>query len=763
MFQLRNRLSRSSSQNRKPAPRLHLVLEMLEYRWLLSGVTLTVDTTNDTHAVSASISPDDAGGKISLRSAIEYLDTGAGVSPTVNGPTINFNLPAGSTIDLTLGQIEIADSLALVGPGAGSLTVDQTSALPARLFQVGVYAANSEPIVSMSGLTLTGGRATDNPVNPFAGDGGAISNYGTLALLGMTLAKNAAVDALGGAIFNLGALSAADSTFSSNYAPNGGAIQNVKSATFIDSTFSQNSSWFGGAIFNRSQLTVERTTFSGNVTSGSDPTGLYSGGGVYNGDGTATVVDSTFTGNTVRGDGAGIMVQGGSLHVSNSTFAGNSAAHAGGGIMFYNYSGTATVINSTVANNSAAYGGGIESFVGQFAIANTIVAGNTATTADPDIRGRFVSTDHDLIGIIGDATGFSASGPAASLIGTASNPLDPLLGSLGDNGGPTQTMALLPGSPAINAGDDHPETTTGNPALAAPATDQRGKTRITPADPTIDIGAYEAVQALPTVSVSDAGGVYTGLPFPATDTVAAAGGTPGGSLEGVSPTLTYYAGSSATGTPLAGAPDDAGTYTVEAYFPGSADYLIASATATFTISPAPLTVSADNQTRVYGSPNPTLTVSYQGFVNGETAASLGGTLLVVTPATMAGDDGQRRRYLSHHSLGSDFLELCHHVPGRHADDRQGGPNHRVEPARQYHRRHGAERRPTRCHCIRCRAGARGGAGLQPRGRNGAGPRQQSGAVGQRRRHQRLQRRHGDRTDRRAVPLQRFSAAFGQPR
>ncbi len=96
-------------------------------------------------------------------------------------------------------------------------------------------------------------------------------------------------------------------------------------------------------------------------------------------------------------------------------------------------------------------------------------------------------------------------------------------------------------------------------------------------------------QAAPTVSVSG-GGVYDGSPMLATATVAGvvpgADAAPAPSLEEVSPTLTYYAGSLATGSQLAGAPSGAGTYTVVADFPGSADYIAASKHATFTIEQA---------------------------------------------------------------------------------------------------------------------------------------------------------------------------------
>ena len=92
----------------------------------------------------------------------------------------------------------------------------------------------------------------------------------------------------------------------------------------------------------------------------------------------------------------------------------------------------------------------------------------------------------------------------------------------------------------------------------------------------------------PTLTVTDAGGTYNGSAFPATATVAGTSGPAGPSLEGVTPTLTYYTGRpSATGTPLSAAPSSAGTYTVVAKFAGSADYIAAQAApVTFTIGKA---------------------------------------------------------------------------------------------------------------------------------------------------------------------------------
>jgi Big-like domain-containing protein len=101
----------------------------------------------------------------------------------------------------------------------------------------------------------------------------------------------------------------------------------------------------------------------------------------------------------------------------------------------------------------------------------------------------------------------------------------------------------------------------------------------------------DVAKAIPTVAVSARGGTYDGSPFAATATVAGVGGAMGSSLEGASPTLTYYAGDSPVGAPLSGPPTAAGTYTVVAAFAGSADYASArGAPATFTIAPATVTV-----------------------------------------------------------------------------------------------------------------------------------------------------------------------------
>jgi len=133
-----------------------------------------------------------------------------------------------------------------------------------------------------------------------------------------------------------------------------------------------------------------------------------------------------------------------------------------------------------------------------------------------------------------------------------------------------------------------------------------GSTDYVPASAT---AMFTISQAMPTVTVSDGGGTYNGSSFPATATVAGVvpgvDNTPAGTLEGVGLTLTYYVGTGTGGTQLPGAPSSAGSYTVEASFAGSTDYVPASATATFTISQAVPTVTVTDAGGTYnGNPFP---------------------------------------------------------------------------------------------------------------------------------------------------------------
>ena len=167
------------------------------------------------------------------------------------------------------------------------------------------------------------------------------------------------------------------------------------------------------------------------------------GGGIftYTG-GMVTLTNSTLSGNSAF-EGGGIQNDG-MMTVTNSTFTGNSATSGdGGGIVNY---GTVTLTNSTLTGNSAAsLGGGIYNIGSTVTLTNTIVAGNTASGL-PDLAGTFTSGGHNLIGTT-NGSGIT-NGTKGDIVNNT-----PLLGSLSSNGGPTQTIPLLTGSPAIAHGD----------------------------------------------------------------------------------------------------------------------------------------------------------------------------------------------------------------------------------------------------------------------------------------------------------------------
>ncbi|MFI5455452.1 MAG: choice-of-anchor Q domain-containing protein [Isosphaerales bacterium] len=261
-------------------------------------------------------------------------------------------------------------------------------------------------------------------------------------------------------------------------ASGGGIVNFYSTLTVTNCTLSGNSADYGGGIDNEGTMTVTNCTLSDNSTS------FEGGGGIYN-DGTMTVTNSTLSGNSaswVGGGGGGIINQG-ALTITNCTLSDNSAPLQGGAI--YNVGGTLTVTNSTLSGNSAGEGGGIDNNQGTATLANTIIAGNTAPTG-PDVDGTVTSLGYNLVGNKSGGSGFVA----ADLLN-----VNPLLGPLQNNGGPTQSMALLPGSPAIDAG---------SVALipSGITTDQRGASRDVDG---VDIGAFE-VQVYPVYFTIDSGG-----------------------------------------------------------------------------------------------------------------------------------------------------------------------------------------------------------------------------------------------------------------
>jgi CSLREA domain-containing protein len=360
-----------------------------------------------------------------------------------------------------------------------------------------------------------------------AGYGGGIYNNGTLALTDSTVQSNEA--GFGGGIYNTGMLNLARSTVRGNNATStvflltgcgggiandqgtvslshsnvitntapgsGGGISNRQGALSLTySTVSSNTAGSaggsGGGISNSGgTLTINWGTINGNIVT--TTTGSGGGGGIAHGDvhtsegtitGTATLLNSTVSNN--RAESGGGINSSGTIDLSNCTISNNYASNTGGGIQS---GGKTKLTNCTVSENTADnFAGGINAGIG-FSVENTIFAGNSDASGYPDcLMYEPTSLGHNLIG---DDTGCDITPAPGDQVGTAGTPIDPRLGPLQDNGGPTFTRALLTGSPAIDAG---------NPATC-PTFDQRRYVR----SGTCDIGAYE----------------FNGVPFVPTDFV----------------------------------------------------------------------------------------------------------------------------------------------------------------------------------------------------------------------------------------------------
>jgi len=433
----------------------------------------------------------------SLREAIANINNGANTNTdcTATGQPYGtndiINLPAGTYTTAIVnpvaaeedfnanGDMDIRTSVAIAGAGMATTIINANGFLTGdRVFDINPQgAAVGVVVVSISGVTILGGATLFH--------GGGIRNSGRLTITNATISNNSAQFGAslqnGGGIFSKTGrtLTVTNSTISGNFADAGGGISNQQGTLSItNSTISSNTANLsGGGITNSAfslsfpaMFTVMGSTIDANTAN------KFGGGGISNDDNgilgivIGTITNSTISGNisTGIGGGGGGIVNNGQLTITNSTISGNTTSRSGGGIAVSH--DMAIIRNSTITANSAATafdGGGITIGAGTVSLKNTIVANQVLGS---NCAGGLVTTPLNSL----DSDGTCGVAITAN----------PLLGSLANNGGPTLTHALLPGSPAIDAGDA--ATCAAAPVNSA---DQRGVIR--PQGTSCDIGAFE--------------------------------------------------------------------------------------------------------------------------------------------------------------------------------------------------------------------------------------------------------------------------------
>jgi hypothetical protein len=269
----------------------------------------------------------------------------------------------------------------------------------------------------------------------------------------------------------------------------------LASLTLQSCVFSNNSGTVAGAVFNYfgSAVFISDSTFNNNTATGTGS----AAGAVLGAGGTLSITNSTFSGN--QGPAGAIFSALGTFVMTNSTISGNTGSNTAGGIYLLSLAVPAEIRNSTLSGNTATSGaaGGIlvtqtGSGSSTLNLTSTIVANSTSNPGTVDIARLGTTTINATNSLIRNGAGAINGTNTANIFG-----IDPLLGLLQNNGGPTKTQALLPGSPAIDTGS--------NPL--ALTTDQRGAGFARTAGSGTDIGAYE-IQA-PVVATATATAIPT--------------------------------------------------------------------------------------------------------------------------------------------------------------------------------------------------------------------------------------------------------------
>jgi CSLREA domain-containing protein len=383
-------------------------------------------------------------GDCSLREAVQAANTNSVVDACTSGSgedtisllqgTYTLSIGGGGEDNNQEGDLDISGVLTITGASAATTFVqagtDTNNGIDRVLHGLPDSHLTVENVTIRFGQAMSGGSPHIN------GGGIYMDTNSELHVFDCTIFDNEGANG-GGVVYNFSTVNIENSVISDNDGGSGGGgLIGWGTATLVNSTLANNTAASGGGITNNGTLIIYGSTLSGN--SAFDPFSEEGyGGAIHNND---------------------VMT------ITNSTISGNNAVTQGGGIRNF---GQLKLQNSVVVNNTALTGGGIFGISGVVSTTNSIIAGNLS---GGDCRGMITSQDYNL-----------DSDSSCNLAQPHDKPnVNPMLGSLANNGGSTQTHELLVGSPAINGGDC---------SMGTVLVDQRGIAR--PQGSACDIGSYE--------------------------------------------------------------------------------------------------------------------------------------------------------------------------------------------------------------------------------------------------------------------------------
>ncbi len=454
-----------------------------------TGAAVLAVTATPAGAITIPVTNTNDAGAGSLRDALAAAGDGDVIDATgISG-----------TITLATGELVIADEVTISGPGSGALTIDAGNT--SRIFSSNNVLGAGETL-TISGFTLTQGNGVGAAAS---GAGGAVFVSGpnavacNLVVDDVAFLANSSTNLGGGLYFDQcdgGSVTISDSAFTQNTGPSAAMwVEEMATTTITATTVTGNTAAAGDCCAILYLGSTDATTITDSNISDND--NLYTGGNgvirAFYPDSSLTIANSTLSGNLTSDNGGGGLLYGewSDVDLLQSTIVDN-VTPGSGAVMYLFDDAEISVVGTIIANNTDASGSGAAAV--EFATGGllTDLERRSSTNAQGEPRAVPDVGAQATVGLTLDSSlveGLIDPDITVTEAGTNIRGVAPVIGALASNGGPTQTRALLPGSPAIDAG---PETV---PSFPSNAFDQRGPGYARVVDGRVDIGAFE-VQAL---------------------------------------------------------------------------------------------------------------------------------------------------------------------------------------------------------------------------------------------------------------------------